>query len=62
MHIAVDRDKCIASGACAFAAPTIFDQDDDGIVRTIVADPAPEQQADAAAGIRACPAAAIWAE
>ncbi|WP_067672787.1 ferredoxin [Nocardia miyunensis] len=62
MHIEVDRDKCIASGACVFAAPAIFDQDDDGIVLAIVADPTPEQEAGAAAGIRACPAAAIRSE
>ncbi|WP_216916477.1 ferredoxin [Nocardia noduli] len=62
MHIEIDKDRCIASGACVLAAPAIFDQDDDGIVEVIVSDPAPNQEKEAAAGIRACPAAAIWDE
>lgn len=27
----VDQDTCIACGACAIAAPDLFDYDDDGI-------------------------------
>lgn len=29
---AADRDRCIGSGACAFAAPGVFDVDGDGRV------------------------------
>lgn len=30
-YSAVDKDTCIACGACGAAAPDIFDYDDDGI-------------------------------
>lgn len=40
MKITIDRDKCIASGACVIATPEVFAQDDDGIV--IVLDEQPD--------------------
>lgn len=62
MRIAVDHDKCIASGACVLAAPEVFDQDDDGIVVVREEYPPPPLQDQAREAIRACPAAVIWAE
>jgi ferredoxin len=62
MIIKSDPDKCVASGACVFTAPRVFAQDDDGIVVTLVPEPGPELAAEALAGVRACPAAAIWSE
>jgi ferredoxin len=62
VHIEADKDKCIASGACALAAPRIFGQDEDGIVEVLMSDVAPDLEAEAAAAIRACPAAVIWTE
>lgn len=32
----VDKDTCIACGACAASAPDIFDYDDDGIAYCIL--------------------------
>jgi ferredoxin len=32
----VDKDTCIACGACGAAAPDIFDYDDDGLAETIL--------------------------
>ena len=32
----VDKDTCIACGACGTAAPTIFDYDDEGISQVIL--------------------------
>lgn len=29
-HIAIDRDRCIGSGTCAFAVPDVFDVDASG--------------------------------
>lgn len=29
LRVEVDREKCLGSGMCVFAAPTVFDQDDD---------------------------------
>lgn len=34
----VDKDTCIACGACGAAAPDIFDYDDDGIAYVILDD------------------------
>ncbi len=62
MRVEVDKDKCIASGACALAAPRIFGQDEDGIVEILLSEITPDLEAEAAAAIRACPAAVIWSE
>jgi ferredoxin len=56
MKITADRDKCIASGACVLAAPEVFDQDDDGIVIVMVAEPGHALQDSAMEAVRACPA------
>lgn len=59
MRIAVDHDKCIASGACVLAAPELFDQDEDGIVVVRQEFPPPQSQEEAREAVRACPAAVI---
>ena len=33
MRIRADRDRCVGSGQCVLAAPTVFDQSEDGLVR-----------------------------
>jgi len=33
----VDKDTCIACGACSVSAPDIFDYDDDGLAENILA-------------------------
>jgi len=59
MDVVVDRDKCVASGACVLAAPSIFSQDEDGIVEVLEPHiPASEEDA-ARDAIDACPAAVI---
>ena len=62
LMVVADHDKCIASGACALAAPEIFGQDDDGVVVILTRTPSPEQMEDALDAIRACPAGVIWTE
>jgi ferredoxin len=62
LQVNVDRDKCIASGACVLAAPEVFGQDDDGIVVVLQASPTAELEAKALDAIRACPAAVIWSD
>lgn len=62
MQLEVDKDKCIASGACVLAAPTVFSQDEDGIVTLLVPEPGPDLEAKVSAAILACPAAVIWSE
>lgn len=59
MDVVVDRDKCVASGACVLAAPSIFSQDEDGIVE-VLEPHVPASEEDAARdAIDACPAAVI---
>ncbi|MFD8366893.1 ferredoxin [Streptomyces hygroscopicus] len=41
MRVTVDQPRCVASGQCVFAAPDIFDQDDEGTVVVLEAAPAP---------------------
>ncbi|MGG8405713.1 ferredoxin [Streptomyces sp. 12297] len=31
MRVSIDGDVCIGAGMCALTAPSVFDQDDDGV-------------------------------
>lgn len=63
MRITVDRDKCVSAGNCVAHAPTVFDQDDgDGSVVLLNADPSPDQFDDVRQAAAACPAMAIEVE
>ncbi|WP_116953392.1 ferredoxin [Jiangella endophytica] len=59
MKVSIDKDKCIASGGCVFAAPEVFDQDDDGIVVLLDGNPPENQRPRVTEAIDACPAAVI---
>jgi ferredoxin len=59
MKIAVDPDRCVASGQCVMLAPELFDQDDDGIVILIDDVVADDRRDSAQQAIRVCPSAAI---
>ncbi|MFJ4173163.1 ferredoxin [Microbacterium sp. NPDC089696] len=59
MNVVVQTSACVGAGQCALVAPEVFDQDDDGIVLLLEAEP---HGADAEAATRAarlCPARAI---
>ncbi|HEY0454020.1 ferredoxin [Actinophytocola sp.] len=58
-RVSVDRDRCCGAGLCADALPTVFDQDDEGVV--VLLDPAPgaDLLADVAEAEFACPSRAI---
>jgi ferredoxin len=58
MRLLVEREKCVASGQCVMLAPQVFDQDEGGIVTTLV-DTAHETSGGVADAILVCPAAAI---
>lgn len=55
----LDRDLCCGAGQCVLSAPGVFDQDDDGIARLLVAEPAPEQHDDVREAALICPRQAI---
>ncbi|MBT2266082.1 MULTISPECIES: ferredoxin [Rhodococcus erythropolis group] len=59
MHVAVDRDRCMGSGACVFECPEVFAQDDEGIVVVLSAAPDDSLRASALLAAEACPVACI---
>jgi ferredoxin len=59
-HVQVDRDRCIGSGACVFAAPDVFGLDEEG--GAVVTDHAGVLLPDDAAVLMAvdgCPTSAL---
>lgn len=59
MHVTVNTSICVGAGQCVLAAEDVFDQDDDGIVVLLDADPAAPQHAAARRAASLCPARAI---
>lgn len=60
MRIKVESHKCVGAGQCVSAAPAVFDQDeDDGIVILLDAEPPADQHAAARTAALLCPALAI---
>jgi ferredoxin len=59
MKIAIDRDRCIASGVCTLEAPEVFGQDEDGLVVLRLDAPGDELAESAHQAARACPAFVI---
>jgi ferredoxin len=63
MKVAIEQDKCVASGQCAAAAPDVFDQrDEDGIVLLLNTAPPAERADDVRHAAAVCPALAIHIE
>ena len=56
-EIDIDRDACMGSGNCVFAAPGVFELDDDSVARVVDPEASPEEAVVTAA--RQCPAHAI---
>lgn len=60
MKVHVDTDRCVAAGQCVLAAAEVFDQNDtDGTVVLLDADPPADQLAAVRDAVTLCPAAAI---
>jgi ferredoxin len=60
MKIVADRSACIGSGMCVLTAPAVFDQDDaEGLVVLLVAEPEGADARAAAEAVRLCPAGAL---
>ncbi|MGB2757905.1 MAG: ferredoxin [Acidimicrobiia bacterium] len=56
-EIRIDRSVCMGSGNCAFWAPTVFDQDDEGIAIVVEIDEAEIDRIMSA--VQGCPTQAI---
>ena len=60
MRVDVDRDACCGSGNCVLTAPIVFDQDDgDGLVRLLDANPPEQVHARVREAAHLCPSGAI---
>jgi ferredoxin len=60
MHVTVDQDRCCSAGQCVLTAPTVFDQnDDEGLVELLQADPAEPLHHQVRLAATLCPAGAI---
>ncbi|GAA0952469.1 ferredoxin [Actinocorallia libanotica] len=59
MRVSADRESCISAGRCMAATSEVFDQDEDGLVLVLVAEPAGEQRAHVRKAAYSCPAGAI---
>ncbi|MGW6792016.1 ferredoxin [Streptomyces chartreusis] len=59
-QVSVDRGRCIGAGMCALTAPEVFDQDeDDGRVLLLQAEPTATHRAAARMAAGVCPSGAI---
>jgi ferredoxin len=54
-RLSVDRDACRGAGQCAYNAPALFDQDEEGLVVLVNPAPARDQLPRARRAVRACP-------
>jgi ferredoxin len=60
MRITVNVERCCGAGQCVVTAPDVFDQnDDDGRVVVLVAEPPTDRHADVRQAVKLCPARAI---
>lgn len=59
MRVTADRGVCVGAGLCALTAPEVFDQDDDGVVTVLAADPGDDDLAAAREAGMLCPSGAV---
>ncbi len=59
MRISVDQNVCCSAGNCVFAVPEVFDQDDDGLVITLMTTAPAELEAKVQSAADTCPSGAI---
>jgi ferredoxin len=59
MHVEVDRDICVGAGNCVLTLPRVFDQDDQGVVDLLEADPSDADGELVGRAVRLCPSGAI---
>ena len=57
--IEADTDVCVGAGQCVLTGPTVFDQDDDGIVRLLTERPHGEAARQARDAVHLCPSRAL---
>jgi len=58
LQVAIDKDVCVACGACVLAGPDVFDQNEDGQAMLIV-EPDESLREQVLDSIDACPVQAL---
>ncbi|CRK56721.1 hypothetical protein [Alloactinosynnema sp. L-07] len=58
-RIVIDQDRCIGTGHCAFTAPVVFSQDDDGLSTVLPGTPAILSDPAVKQAVLGCPVRAI---
>lgn len=59
MKIAVDTGRCVGAGQCVLSAPTLFDQDEDGLVEVLNVQPDASEAEQAETAAEVCPSGTI---
>jgi ferredoxin len=59
MRVTVDHERCVGAAQCVLAAPAVFGQGEDGLVRLLDARPAAELWDRAREAVAACPSRSI---
>jgi ferredoxin len=59
MLVRADRDRCVGTGNCAWTAPEVFGQDEEGMVAVLRAEPASGQARAVREAVDLCPVRAI---
>jgi len=61
VRVLADRAVCVGAGQCALRAPEVFDQDDEGTVVVLRAEPGAGQHGAVLEAVELCPSGAIRA-
>jgi len=59
MRVSVDHERCVGAAQCVLAAPEVFGQGDDGLVRLLDAKPPIERSDRVHEAATACPSRSI---
>jgi ferredoxin len=59
LRVTADNTKCVVSCMCVYRAPTVFDQDEDGLVVVLDSAPPAELAQDVLSAAQGCPVGAI---
>lgn len=59
MRVSATKETCAVSSLCVYRAPEVFDQDEDGYVEVLDAEPPADLHEDVRIAARGCPTRSI---
>lgn len=59
MRVTANKQTCAVGSLCVYRAPTVFDQDEDGLVEVLNPEPDPQAHDDVRWAARSCPTRSI---